>query len=449
MQSSSLFLPVWSALIFVFAASGHAQTEFPSGIAHRYSTRPPVDLKTVEPFRDDMILNSNPAALSTSSTGASVLTSEPIAAATTTAGTGGNIFGLNTVPTFTGAFAPANGPSLGTVFPFVMVGNDPLVGTTTTIPVNITEVSLALENSSGTVVKTVPFTTVFDDVITDSPNFALATYDSSSVATQFADAVQRAEFFNTAKSAWHTMLGGPTIVNHVTISVPASMAVTFQDGRTETVTAYFTRTASDGSTIVELLDVLFNKLFDTQVVNDANAGHFSTGALNLEMFPNTLLFSANEAKPTTAGTCCVLGFHTYFFASGVTPQPRIISIFASYLSPGAVPAPVQDVTAMSHEISESINDPFLNNATPVWQFPNQPATSTVCQNNLETGDPVEVLSNPVFPVTLVEGTTSLTFHPQNEALLQWFEMGTTSNAISGAFTYPNKTALTKSAVPCP
>ena len=373
--------------------------------------------------------------------------SGPIAVASTT-GTGGNIFGLDTVPTFAGAFAAANGASLGKVFPFIMMGNDPLVGVTTTIPVSITEVSLALKNSSGTIIKNVPFTTFFDDVITDSPNFALAMYDSSSTATQFADAVQRAEFFNTAKSTWHTMLGGPTIVNHVTISIPASVSVTFKDGKTETVTAYYTATASDGSTIVALLDVLFNSLFNNQVVNDINAGHFSTAALNMEMFPNTLLFSANEAKPSTIGPCCTLGFHTYFFQSGVSPQPRFITLFASYLSPGAA-SPLQDVTAMSHEISESFNDPFLSNSTPSWQFPGQPATSTVCQGNLETGDPIEGLANAVFPMTLLEGTTSLTFHPQNEALLQWFEMGTTSNAISSAFSYPNKTILTKTAVPCP
>jgi len=41
------------------------------------------------------------------------------------------------------------------------------------------------------------------------------------------------------------------------------------------------------------------------------------------------------------------------------------------------------------------------------------------------------------------------YHPQTEALLQWFEMGTTSNAIDGAFSYPNTAALTHSAVPCP
>ena len=52
---------------------------------------------------------------------------------------------------------------------------------------------------------------------------------------------------------------------------------------------------------------------------------------------------------------------------------------------------------MGHEISESFNDPFLNNVTPRWQFRGEPGVS---QRNLESGDPVEVLAHPAFPVTL-------------------------------------------------
>jgi hypothetical protein len=39
------------------------------------------------------------------------------------------------------------------------------------------------------------------------------------------------------------------------------------------------------------------------------------------------------------------------------------------------------------------------------------------------------------------GAPGILYHPQTEALLQWFEMGTTSDAIGGAFSYPNTTAL--------
>jgi hypothetical protein len=35
-----------------------------------------------------------------------------------------------------------------------------------------------------------------------------------------------------------------------------------------------------------------------------------------------------------------------------------------------------------------------------------------------------------------------TYHPQNEALLQWFEFESPSSAIHGAYSYPDETTLT-------
>jgi hypothetical protein len=41
------------------------------------------------------------------------------------------------------------------------------------------------------------------------------------------------------------------------------------------------------------------------------------------------------------------------------------------------------------------------------------------------------------------------YYPQVIPLLQWFEMVRTSNAIDGAFSFPDETALPHSAIPCP
>jgi hypothetical protein len=449
MRIQERFLAVVSAVLFVAcaAASGYAQSAKPGPALPRYARIAPVDITKVHPLVPGAVLEVRPV---TPSEGAGTRTESGVTAnAATTTGAGGNIFGLVTVPTFVGAFAPGAGPSLGNVYPFIMMGNDPLVGGTTTIPAKITEVSLTLLNGDGTTNTTIPFAP-FEDATTDSPNFLNALYDSSSTATQFGDAVQRAEFFHTGKSSWHTKLGGPTIVNHATLTIPFSVSVTFPDGQTKVVRTWFTGTAADGSTFVLLLDLLFNQDYFNLVVNDITANNFTTDALNMDLLPNTFLFSANEANPNTPGGCCVLGFHTYFYEAGPTPQPRWIALFASWISPGIFGGGFQDVTGLSHEISESFNDPFLSNATPVWQFPNQPPTSTVCQGNLETGDPVEVLPAATVPITIKEGTSeTFLFHPQTEALLEWFEMGATSNAVDGAFSYPDETALTKSAVPCP
>jgi hypothetical protein len=360
---------------------------------------------------------------------------------------GGTISGLTTVPTFAGAFAGQAGISSGDVFPYIMLGNQPLLGGTTTISAHIVEVSLQLLNANGSTFRAVPYA-AFEAPTLNSPNFEEAHYSSSPSPTQFADAVQRAEFFPNLVPGppWHTILT-PNVVDRVTLTIPRFVNIQFPDGTIRTIQAYYAGTAPDGSIFVEMLDLLFNSLNTNLVANEINAGNFSPDALSLNLYPNTFLFSIDlTGNPVS---CCVLGFHTYFFESGVVPQPRWLFEFASWISPGVFGPGFQDVTGLSHEISETFSNPFLNNLTPVWQFPGVPANAKICQGNLETADPVEVLADAPFPVTLTVGGKPFTFHPQNEALLQWFEMGTTSDAFGGAFSYPDTTVLPHSAVPCP
>ena len=111
--------------------------------------------------------------------------------------------------------------------------------------------------------------------------------------------------------------------------------------------------------------------------------------------------------------------------------------YSSWISPGLFGPTFTDVTALSHELSEAFNDPFVNNATPIWVGPNG-----LCQNNLEDGDVIEGLPNATFPITMPNG---FTYHPQNEALLQWFAGVTPSNALGGAYSYPDPTVLTSPA----
>ena len=50
----------------------------------------------------------------------------------------------------------------------------------------------------------------------------------------------------------------------------------------------------------------------------------------------------------------------------------------------------------------------------------------------------------VFPITM---PNNFTYHPQNEALLQWFEFQSPSTAINGAYSYPDITTLTALSAP--
>lgn len=334
---------------------------------------------------------------------------------------------LITVPNFEGSFI-----TRGKTWHFTMMGTAPWNGGATSIPVHIVAVSLRLQNANlvtFTTVSVAPYTTP----TLKSPNFQAANY-STGTSIQFADAVQRAEWFHKMKAGWHTNLRPAAIVHTLTITVPRFTTVPI-NGRNTQVQTYFSGQADDGHTVVFLLDQFFNqKIFDL-VVNEINAGRFTTNALNIALLPDTFLFSLDNSGGV--GNCCVLGFHTFFTNDATPKQSRWIFAFASWISPGIFSG-FQDVTALSHEISEAINDPFVDNLVPAWQYPNEPGT---CQDNLETGDPVEVLANPMFPIK-ISGTT---YHPQTEALFQWFEQKTTSTAINSAFSYPNTKALTHGA----
>ena len=96
---------------------------------------------------------------------------------------------------------------------------------------------------------------------------------------------------------------------------------------------------------------------------------------------------------------------------------------------------------LSHEVTEWANDPFIRNIVPTWSFPGIP---TACQNNLETGDPVEVIFDSDWPTTI----SGFTYHPQIEAILPWFSRQSPSTSFAGAYSYPDTTTLPTFSSPC-
>ena len=137
----------------------------------------------------------------------------------------------------------------------------------------------------------------------------------------------------------------------------------------------------------------------------------------------------------------MLGFHSYDFEPGDAgkkkPEKRYVMNYSSWISPGLFSGGFEDVTALSHEIAELYNDPFvvsdgIHNLTPWWLAP-----FGLCDHVLETGDVLEGLPNATFPMTM----NGMTYHPQNEALLPWFEFESPSSALGGAYSYPDTTVL--------
>jgi hypothetical protein len=303
---------------------------------------------------------------------------------------------------------------------------------TTWIDAPIIPVSLDLRNFDGSP-RFVGGQRLYSDArqfvapVLSSPVFSKTFYTSSETPTQFTDAVQRAEFFHKADDDWHTML-------RPRVGTPRTMVLIrgtyrFALNADGTCCAFVLIDANTFSN--ELFPPTFSGNDTTTPVGAAEtSGEFRTSDIATFLFPNAYLYIGNP------NNCCILGFHTYDLEAGGPTngfrERRYILNYSSWISPGLFGGGFSDVTALSHEMSEIFNDPFGNNPTPWWLSPNGN-----CQNNLEVGDVIEGLPNGVFPIVLNDAT----WHPQNEALLQWFAGVTPSSAISHAYSYPDATVL--------
>jgi hypothetical protein len=312
-----------------------------------------------------------------------------------------------------------------------MVGKPPQRGGTTSINAPVVPVVVQLLDPNGKVLFTYdPKPFVVPTLL--SPVFQNSTYSSSDVPTQFVDAIQRAEFWNTMAPDWHTVLNG-SLKPTRTMAVPANF--------------YFYRLNKNGTCCeFVLIDIneFFNLLFPTVPTDTTtpigaaeNAGDITTKDISTFLFPNTFLYFNGDPNQ-----CCVLGFHTYDFEPGDpangNKEKRYVVNYSSWISPGLFGSGFVDITAVSHEVAETFNDPFVasdgkHNITPWWLAPNGN-----CQDDLEVGDVIEGLPHATNAVKL----NGRTYHPQNEALLQWFEFQSPSTALDQAYSYPNETTLT-------
>jgi hypothetical protein len=356
------------------------------------------------------------------------------------AGKSASSVGIDSIKTFSGDFhvngvGPTGVPQ--NKWLYTIAGARPELGGTTVFDAPIVPVSLDLLDYDGSV-RVVNGHKLHYSVealvkpVLESPVFQAADYTSSDVPTQFSDSVQRAEFYSVMQTDWHTLLK-PALKTARTLSIPRG--------------AYYFALNRDGSCCAFVLvdiDVFSNRLFppsaadaSTPVGAAEHAGDITTKGIATFLFPNTYLYLQHNPN-----NCCVLGFHTYDFepgdASNGFREKRYVLNYSSWISPGLFGTGFEDVTALSHEVTESLNDPFVgsdgvHDITPWWLSQNGN-----CQDDFEVGDVIEGLPDSTTAIK----TSGRTYHPQNEALLQWFEFQSPSTALGGAYSYPNESVLT-------
>jgi hypothetical protein len=260
---------------------------------------------------------------------------------------------------------------------FTMVGKDATKSNKkTTVTTYIIPIKMVYGSKNGNMtfdpmVDTTPSGATVIGQVTASPLFnASIDYVQGGVdlgTTQYIDAFQRGNFWSSVSNhpGYHVLLNA-TVLPEQTINV----------------------TPAEGKVTSNIFTPGFRGLMDINAF-DAQLQTFISQLqqINPGVFP---LFVTDNVFLTSGG-CCIGGYHS---ANAAQPGGQTYG-HATYINSAGSFA--QDVSAMSHEIGEWMDDPFVDN-------------NVNCQDNsiLEVGDPLEGRTNyGGFPYTVGNFTYNL------------------------------------------
>jgi hypothetical protein len=253
--------------------------------------------------------------------------------------------------------------------------------------------------------------------------------EDAGVPLQLQDATMRAQFDKTGASPYHLRLD-PHMQAPVTIDVPQNQGTLIVSGR---------------GVLAADINISWWSAKINNLEQSADPTH-----LPIYLTDQVMLF---EGSP---GNCCVIGYHGTRAAgagggsaNSKGNAPVQTFAWASWVQPGFYSRPnggtdwaLQDIHALSHEIAEWADDPFVNNTVEPWLTPTAPQYG--CTNILETGDPVvgigfAIGSNSFEQGPNPNGTQSADgfYHPEDEVFLPWF-MRLPSDATG---TEPNQSGV--------
>jgi len=352
--------------------------------------------------------------------------------------------GITTVKNWVDAFTvpgfdPNGNPQ--SVWPYSMVGRPPEQGGTTNIHAPIVPVIVDLLDASGNVATFGGVPATFDprglvNPVLQSPVFQPFPYYSG--FTQLQDGLFRSEFANRLPSddhgqdcedGWHTLVD-PDVkrTEHMQIPYGYWYAIANPDG------TCCAAALVDYNTFGNLLFPSTSPPDNSTVIGAAeNSGAMTTKDITTFLFNNVYLYIG------TLSQCCVLGYHSFDVELDKSGNPTLwyVMIYASWISNGLFLGGFEDITALSHEMNETFNDPFVGAAGSITPWVLSPSGD--CQDLLEVGDPIEGLaSNAVFSAQM----NGRTYHPQNLVTFPWFAFESPSPALVGAYSFPDETTLT-------
>jgi hypothetical protein len=349
---------------------------------------------------------------------------------------------LPTTRTVAHWFGQTTDPDNGVTYGYSMVGADPNncsgSACSTTIEADITPINvnvggytfngtdvlgatLASPQFQGNDYGSTPFATAGAPNVPRGPGGVLSQGDSG-VPLQLEDATMRAQFNRTGGSGYHVILH-PNVLPAVTLDVPSNQGTVIVSGR---------------GVLGADINISWWSSHITNLETKADPTH-----LPVYLTDNVFLHIGKDIF-----NCCVIGYHGTG-ASGLRKgggnsngnSPLQTFAWASYVRPGFYSRPnggtdwaLQDIHALSHEVSEWADDPFVNNFVEPWLTPTAPQYG--CTGILETGDPVVAIGFAMGTNTFAQGpnpdgTQSADgyYHPEDEVFLPWFTR-TAPNTVS-------------------
>lgn len=279
---------------------------------------------------------------------------------------------------------------------FTMVGTDPsTTNVTTTVTAYIIPIAFVFSPTPNgifdphhvlpngrTVIQNVAASPIFNSGI----DFVQGGTDLGN--TQYIDAFQRGNFFAfvSTNTNYHVLLNLVVLPEQFIVVPPASGSI-----------------ATEFGVRAGLVDINFFDAKLQQIIS-------SNSTITPNSFPIALTY---DTYLTSGGGCCIGGYHSAF-GSASAPQT-----YAHFTYIGKAGAFSQDVSALSHETGEWVDDPFINNPG--------------CGGLLEVGDPLEGGPNfGGFPYTL----NGFTYNLQDLVFAQYFGQSP-STSVHGWFSFQN------------
>jgi hypothetical protein len=272
---------------------------------------------------------------------------------------------------------------LGTPYSDTFIGTNPTGGASTTTPVDVVPVKLTTGSfvddptaggANSAVSKTLA-SPLFNSSIKFKPG------GTNVGKTQYEDAFQRAALWKKVSkhAGYHVKFATPTVDPTLSLTVPAADGGEYE--------------LSDGTLIIAADINWLDPIIDSEV----HSLGIPASTLTIFSTVDTYLYDSSISN------CCIGGYHTY-------DGSNTYAEYTYFATPGDF---AQDVSALSHELGEWMDDPYVNNT----DVPESCGMHGNDQLIYEVGDPLENEANYGDYAYTVSGAT---WHLQDLVFPRYF-----------------------------